>query len=383
MFNAFSWYYLCRLAINKFGLPGCEYYLNTTYLISIMVSAIAGAVLFRSFEGLKALKIWILLGVFASLLIIPLPWWQSWKTFASISLLGASLGFFMPFCLDLLIKVTTIKNRGKIGGIILFATFSSVFFLYRSVSPLDPMLTGFSLALWRFWSLPLIFLVREKHFSEADAAAEKVQKFTSVLRNRTFLLYFMAWLMFSFIESFQTVIVSEKAAEFAFFVKTVEPYVAGFSAVVVGVILDYVGRKRVLVFIFVFLGMAYAVLGLFPYSWVSWFFYSVADGTATGLAFVLFMIVIWGEISTGKSVNFYAIGEVPFFFAESLSLVLKPFLVLIPQSSSFSLASFFLFIAVIPLVFAPETLPERIIRERELRNYIERAKRIKEKFTKS
>jgi hypothetical protein len=44
-----------------------------------------------------------------------------------------------------------------------------------------------------------------------------------------------------------------------------------------------------------------------------------------------------------------------------------------------SIASFFLFLAVIPLFYAPETLPEKEIKERELKGYIEKAKKIKEK----
>jgi len=32
-------------------------------------------------------------------------------------------------------------------------------------------------------------------------------------------------------------------------------------------------------------------------------------------------------------------------------------------------------------MYAPETLPENVFRERKLRGYIEKAKRIREKFT--
>jgi hypothetical protein len=47
--------------------------------------------------------------------------------------------------------------------------------------------------------------------------------------------------------------------------------------------------------------------------------------------------------------------------------------------AAFSFASFFLFLAVIPLIYAPETLPEKRIKERELREYVEKAKKAKEK----
>jgi len=38
-------------------------------------------------------------------------------------------------------------------------------------------------------------------------------------------------------------------------------------------------------------------------------------------------------------------------------------------------------LAVIPLMYAPETLPEKKIRERELKGYIDKAKKVKEKYT--
>jgi hypothetical protein len=59
---------------------------------------------------------------------------------------------------------------------------------------------------------------------------------------------------------------------------------------------------------------------------------------------------------------------------------MAPYAEVIPLSTAFSLASFFLFLAVVPLMYAPETLPEKTLRERELKSYIEKAKKIKEKY---
>ncbi|MDH5460109.1 MAG: hypothetical protein OEW71_03630, partial [Candidatus Bathyarchaeota archaeon] len=71
----------------------------------------------------------------------------------------------------------------------------------------------------------------------------------------------------------------------------------------------------------------------------------------------------------------------PYLLAGFLSILVKPYVTVIPLGTAFSLASFFLFLAVIPLMYAPETLPEKKIRERELRQYIEKAKKMKEKHT--
>jgi accessory gene regulator protein AgrB len=47
----------------------------------------------------------------------------------------------------------------------------------------------------------------------------------------------------------------------------------------------------------------------------------------------------------------------------------------------FSFASFFLFIAVLPLFYAPETLAEKKIRELELKNYAKRAEIERRKYS--
>jgi MFS family permease len=349
--------------------------------MSIIISSIVGTFFLGKARKIQVLKTWVIFGVLVSLLTVFLAKYFSEWIIISLFLLGVSFGIATPFCLDLLIKVSAIEDRGKIGGVISFVTFSIVFILYRIILPLDLASTGIFLALWRCWSLPIVFLIKEELF-QRNHDSQEMQKLILKLKNRAFWLYFTAWLMFSFIDSFQGIILNTKAEEFAFFIKLIEPCVASFSVIIIGAISDIIRRKNVLVFSFTFLGVAYAILGLFPRSFTAWFLYSIIDGVAIGSAFVLFVIVIWGEIAVGNSAIFYAIGGIPLFIAEALSLMLKEYLVLIPLSNSFSLASFFLFIAVIPLLFAPETLPEKVLKERELRSYIKRAKKVREKFAK-
>ncbi len=47
----------------------------------------------------------------------------------------------------------------------------------------------------------------------------------------------------------------------------------------------------------------------------------------------------------------------------------------------FSFIAFFLFLAVLPLVYAPETLPEKLMKDRDLKSYIENAKKRAQKIT--
>jgi hypothetical protein len=94
-------------------------------------------------------------------------------------------------------------------------------------------------------------------------------------------------------------------------------------------------------------------------------------------------MTLWGDLSYGVSTDkYYAIGGLPYFVSNFLRLTIGTYIAeTILAYAIFSFTAFFLFLAVIPLMFAPETLPEKKIKERELRQYIEKAKKIKEKYT--
>ena len=94
-------------------------------------------------------------------------------------------------------------------------------------------------------------------------------------------------------------------------------------------------------------------------------------------------MVIWGELAGNRvKEKYYFIGVLAFPLSSYVEVVVTPYIGLIPASASFSLASFFLFLAVLPLMYAPETLPEKKIQIRRLKGYIEQAKKFTEKYIK-
>ncbi|GAI23066.1 unnamed protein product, partial [marine sediment metagenome] len=106
-------------------------------------------------------------------------------------------------------------------------------------------------------------------------------------------------------------------------------------------------------------------------------FFIIADGIAFGIFTVAFVFVVWGDISNGeRGEKFYALGSICFHAAVILSLALSPWLKMIDASSAFSLASFFILLAIIPIFLAPELLPEKVIKEREIKKYVEEAKKV-------
>jgi MFS family permease len=166
------------------------------------------------------------------------------------------------------------------------------------------------------------------------------------------------------------------------FVQFAEYVFAGIFASVGGIMADIVGRKRIVITGFVMLGIEYAIMSVSAGSHGALYLFMILDGITWGLFFSVFLTVIWGDLGEGfEKEKYYTLGGLPFLLSNFVSILVKPYVSVISPTAAFSFASFFLFLAVIPLMYAPETLPEKTLKERELKSYIEKAKKIKEKFT--
>jgi hypothetical protein len=124
------------------------------------------------------------------------------------------------------------------------------------------------------------------------------------------------------------------------------------------------------------------MIGLIPEPEFSWYLYFVVDAIAWGIFSLIFYIVIWGDIAQSRnSEKYYTLGSIPYFISSIIPLLLTTsFIENVEVTAAFSVASFFLFAAVMPLVFAPETLPEKKMELRRLRSFAEDAKKMKEKY---
>jgi len=110
------------------------------------------------------------------------------------------------------------------------------------------------------------------------------------------------------------------------------------------------------------------------------YLFLVLDGTTWGLLFSVFLTVIWGDLGENyEKEKFYTFGGLPFLLGGFLSILIRPYASGISTTIAFSFASFFLFLAVIPLMYAPETLPEKAMRDRDLKSYLEKAQKIVQK----
>jgi MFS family permease len=377
LFNAFSWYFIGNSIVNEIAAKDLT--LGIAYSSSIIISGLFGAAFLAKFDKKRILSIWTVGGIVVPLcLMIPQDSLPLTKPIMAI-FLGSSIGIGMPSLLTYFTESMSVENRGKIGGLVFFATALSAAFFTIVVPKLDIELVVATLAIWRLWSLPLV-VHAPRPVGDFRVDKQENASFGRVFHSRTMILYFAAWFMFTLVDGFGSTIVGSHIEQFSSMIQLLEPAVASLSALIGGIVSDWVGRKRVIMSGFIALGVAYAALGLAPQTGFSWLFFSVVDGIATGSLWVMFTIVLWGEIDMRGTEKYYAVGETPYFLTGIVSIGLAPYTAMIPETGVFSLAAFFLFMAVVPLMYAAETLPEKRMKERELKIYIEKAQKVKQKY---
>jgi Sec-independent protein translocase protein TatA len=284
--------------------------------------------------------------------------------------------------MEYFIQSTKTERRGRQAGSLLLLSVLALFLLRIAVTGIE--LSAIILIIWRLLGLSGAF--RAQSLMKPKDKSMEVS-YRSIFGQRSFILYFLPWIMFSLVNYLTTPTQISVVGQSMFTeLQLISTIVGPLSSIPAGFLLDYVGRKQAAVAGFVLLGVSYSFLGLYPYEMASWFLFAIFNGVTWGILSVLFVVCIWGELNPNSpSDKYYAIGVIPFFISESLSLVFTNYLSYnISTYAIFSLSAFFLFIAVLPLIYAPETLPEKIKNDRDLKSYVEKAmKKVQSESEKS
>jgi MFS family permease len=382
--NAFVWYSYTIVvlqesidALNLAFLPNMAVW--STHFSALIISALLGVYLTKKLGGrTRFLAIWVLTGVLASIAPFAL---STSGIFGAVSLgliFGFSLGFGVPNCMGYFTSQVPPENRGRIGGVIILLTGLGTAGLdLIGINGLVELTV--TLIVWRTIALAAVAFTKPLHELEDKSRAPS---YRAVLTQRPFVLYFFPWILFGLL-SYLTIPIQHNVLDSSMFsyLQILENVFGGASALLGGIFMDLVGRKRLAIVGFVMLGLSYSILGFFNVEIMPpavWYVHSVMNGMSWGILYVLFVVTIWGDLSHGApSDKFYALGVSPFFISKMLQLTIDSQIVAaIFPSAIFSFTALFLFLAVLPLVYVPETLSEKIIKARELKIYLEKAQKI-------
>jgi len=383
--NVFSWYFpLYIFLTDNLKDVGIGYLESLvifgSHIIAVLLSAMIGTKLAEKFASRRTLLvIWALLGILSSSFLFVLRSGDLLGISAVAISIGIALGFGLPTCLAYFADSTGTESRGRVSGLTFFVAhlgMLSIGFLAIVVSFLGSVII---FTAWR--AVGLVAFAIEKR--KIEAQKEIKTNFRAIVSERSLVLYLIPWIMFCLINFFEYPLQQFYwGIEASSIVTTVEFGIASVSALIGGYFADAVGRKRLVISGYVLLGIGYALLSISPIYPIFIGVWTILDGIAWGLFALIFFTVIWGDIARDKmKERYYFLGALPFLISSYVSVIIAPYVEAISISASFSLASFFLFLAVLPLMYAPETLPEKEIKKKELKDYLDKAKRVKEKYT--
>ena len=384
--NAFSWYFPLYLLFQNVLE---NFQMDSTLLLmafgvqfaAAICSAIIGTAVVKRFPSRGTfLSAWMFVGIIASILMVTLETFNMTYILLVSFILGFSLGLGFPSCLAYFGDHSTVENRGWLGGVTFFVSGLCILFIGLIVSFSTLVAGALILAMWRGIGLLLFILARSKQDFRKEDTIEV--SYRSVLVDKPFILYLIPWIMFCLVNFLEAPVVDASLGEdFTSFIPIAEYGIGGFVALIGGWFADSVGRKRIIIVGFIMLGIGYALLGLFTDNIVSWYLYIIVDGAAWGIFSLMFYLVLWPELAGNRiKEKYYLIGVLPFLIASYIQLLFTPYAKLVNFSAAFSLASFFFFISVLPLLYAPETMPEKKIELKRLRKFAEDAKKAKEKY---
>ena len=268
---------------------------------------------------------------------------------------------------------TIVDNRGRVSGIIILGTFIIAFLSMAIYRMLDLGVLSLIPILVVVRSISLVSLVLDK-LSKPLTTGEKEMHLPATTY-REFIFYLCPWVMFTIASALaRSLIVVETRFTDAYELGTNLRYV--FIAVfglAAGFIADRFGRKLPIIFGLATFGIGYILLG-FSMSETSIIIYYALSGITWGLFFVIFL-VIPGDLSIPRlREKFYALGYIlPLTGILALSVIPVPNISdLLDTNLIAQILGICLFLSMYPVFRAKETLTEKKIREREMKEHAKR-----------
>lgn len=384
--NAFVWYFFAfdylAQTLGELSNSDSLIFYGTTFL-SVFLSAIIGVALLGKFKRrMTFLKYWMAGGALLSFAPIAMLTPNLATLLLVTTTMGAYFGLGMPICMGYFAATTEPKNRARTAGFTVLVLGLGVFLLGNLIDLTNVFLVTTVLSVWRIVGLLLILPLRPPERLSNEATTDS---YRSVIKNKQFMFYFLPWLLFLIVNNMALPIQSKILdPNFVYYSSIVESAIVGGFAVIAGFIADLVGRKRLALLGFALLGAGYAILSFSSMGMIGWWFYTVVDGIAFGAFYTILLMTVWGDLAQGSnSEKFYVVGALPYLLSNFIRYSLGSYIALSVTNFSmiFSLSALFLFAAVLPLFYAPETLSEKIMKERALKSYADIAQQMREKYS--
>ncbi|MBM5804697.1 MAG: hypothetical protein FJZ49_01260 [Candidatus Verstraetearchaeota archaeon] len=347
---------------------GLEPFFLGAFFTCTIVSLIIGA-FFHEKLRLKGHLIWNLLGViFGIMLILPISGLYGLVLYSILG--GLSVGFCVPSVITRIVNKTNYENRGSVSGV--FIAIIYVLIIGCSLSITTTVQMGILLCLIKLISTFLVFKI---DFMKSTPVESPFVKYGAGVK----VAFCFIWFTFLLVNAITSAIGTKLVLGNEFVILNITTLVIGLVSMTLGgVLMDEIGRKKMLIFCYAYLGLEYAMVSLSGGFLIR---YTFLDGIAWGILTVYFIMVLVGDIIVPKMRPFFVsvIMALAILGLYSRSILYTEETV-IQMEQIFPLTSVFLFVAVFVILLLPETLPDKVMQKKELQNYLQRAKKVKEKY---
>ena len=348
-----------------------------TYTLSVILFALLEVFLIKIINKKKLLTIYVFFSIFVNSLFFMFSKGPIVLLICALS--GGAYGLGFPLIHSLIIDNTPIEERCRLLGFIVFI--SIIVFLTSFI-----VSTLFSFTLTQFFILILLLQLSSiLSLNYVDLLnfykPKKSHHFFETISSQKFLLYFIPWLMFSFSNSAAILVVSATIHSEMILALTqiIKFLVSSIFLIISGILADKYGRKLPLLIGFVMLGLTFA---LYPFlqNPIIYLFATMISGIAWSSILVSYLFVILGDLSPeGSRDKYYALGVISSLFFEFFALfILGYYEYYIPTGIGSSILSVSLFLSVIPLLYASETLPRENMENRKINDYLNRVMKLLE-----
>jgi MFS family permease len=339
---------------------------------SAVFFSIVGSLIGGRFVRRRFLLVWMLLGIAVTGLLAVFRGIEF--TIISSVLLGLSFGLGLPSSLAFVAECTAVEERARVSGVIILGTFIIAFGMIIVTRMLSFEILEAVLILVAVRAISLVGLACDScEIRESNVEGEKVHLPSTAYRE--FAFYLFPWVMFCIAAGIAFNLIPS-TPEYAEAISLGNGLRYAFIAIfgsLSGLVADRFGRRWPIILGLVMLGGSFTLLGI-VFNPMSVLIYLMISGIAWGSLFVVFGTVP-GDLSVaGWREKFYALGYILPLSAFFAFAAIPGWSIFsdYPPSSIALILSVVLYLCIIPILRAKETLTGQKIRERKMKEYVDK-----------
>ena len=367
-FAVYTFYYILPMTAQaKYGIEVGSIVL-VFFNFSAAFSLIFSCIFFRKIRKTRILYVWAILSVILILLLFLTT--HLYDAYYVSSAIGFVFGIATWAFSTKFIEETVIEERGRIGGLV-----TSITLL---VAPMLISMTRAFYGVYVFLSLLILLTPLMKIKDKHPDTNEKALILLFRTHWKEFLLYLLPWLILCINNTTFIQIVNDHLVnhfyEFGPYSFILQYLSAGLGALCFGVLMDWLGRKVIIIFGFTMLGLAGCLSGLIP-NLPFFLFFNVVSGLAWSPLLVLFLLVVWGELAgNALSCVYLSLGLAVYHFTKGLGVLITPHLPIGAYEAALFNTSLTL-LSVLLLVYAPNLLPHDVKERMHFKLYLAQVKK--------